>query len=176
MYRETVWHSDSKERLGEVYIPRHKEHHLQSCFNDLLCVHVCRTDDDDHLSAEISNGSPVPPFCSECLEERFVLKLLQVQRGAQYEWIGGSGRQESLSGNHVPKSCPFLEAKLHGTSGMHVQAILIISCHITVIIRQVNQTDCTWRWTGRPRVFVYCLTHWGRAFKLFKCTFPGFNL
>ena len=127
--------------------PRHRAHHLQSCFNGLVfvCVHVRRTDDDDHLSAEISNGSPVPPLCSECVEERFVFQLLQVQRGTQFEWIRGSGRQESLSGNHVPQPCPFLAAEFLGTSGMHVQAILIISCHITVIIRQVKvdwNTSC----------------------------------
>jgi len=75
------------------------------------------TDDDDQLSAELSNGSPVPPLCSECVEERIVLELLQVQRGAQLEWIRGSGRQESLSGNHVPQPCPFLAAEFHGTSG-----------------------------------------------------------
>jgi len=68
------------------------------------------------------------------VEERFVLKLLQVQRGAQFEWISGSGRQESLSGNHVPQPCPFVAAEFHGTSGMRVQAVLVTSCHITVII------------------------------------------
>ena len=131
----------------------------------LNCVHLCRTD-DDNLQAEISNGSPVPPFCSECVEERFVLKLLQVQRGAQFEWNRGIGKQESLSGNHVPQPCPFLAAEFHGTSGMHVQSILIISCHITVIIKRVNQTDCTWRWTGRPLFFVclmiLCVLLWAR--------------
>jgi hypothetical protein len=31
---------------------------------------------DGVMSAKINNGSSVPTFCSECMEERFVLKLL----------------------------------------------------------------------------------------------------
>jgi hypothetical protein len=56
VYHETVWHSDSKERLGEVCVPRHGADRLQFCCKGLMCLcpfrlncaHVCRTD-DDHL-------------------------------------------------------------------------------------------------------------------------------
>jgi len=57
VYRETVWHFDGKERLGKVFVLRHRVRRLQFCPNQFR----------GSLSADLTHSNPVSvTFVTSC--------------------------------------------------------------------------------------------------------------
>ena len=61
VYRGRAWHSESKERLAEVWVLRHREYHLYSCYTPYRCTSVFR--DTKCVNSSYVSGN----LCSSCV-------------------------------------------------------------------------------------------------------------